>query len=43
MLVFPDGEIEYSMSMKCPACHLSARFASEAVLLFRLNAKTYLP
>src|SRR5256886_16874655 len=27
--VFTDGEIEYSMSMKFPARHLAARFASK--------------
>src|SRR5207247_5378295 len=27
--VFTDGEIEYSMSMKCPARHLAAQFAAK--------------
>jgi len=27
--VFTEGEIEYSVSMKCPARHLAARFAGK--------------
>src|SRR6058998_425233 len=27
--VFTEGEIEYSMAMKCPARHLAARFAGK--------------